>query len=150
MSKSDEKWYRGGLRFTCTQCGNCCTGPEGYVWVTREEIARIAAHLGREDEWLPKDTLRRVGFKYSLTERSNGDCVFLVHEPNGRRVCSIYPARPLQCRTWPFWDHNLKSPANWEQASQMCPGMNNGKTYNFVRIEEIRLRKSWKPGEQIL
>ena len=150
MANADEKWYQGGLRFTCTQCGNCCTGPEGYVWVTREEIARIAAHLGLPDNWLPKEHLRRVGFKFSLTEGSNGDCTFLRHEPNGRRVCSIYPVRPLQCRTWPFWDRNLKSPKTWAEAGEMCPGMNNGKTYNFVRIEEIRLKKTWEPGEQIL
>ena len=147
---SKEKWYQDGLRFTCTQCGNCCTGPEGYVWLTREEIRRIAEYLGREDNWLTDDELRRVGFKYSLTERSNGDCVFLHHEKGGRRVCSIYPVRPLQCRTWPFWSYNLKSPRQWAEAADMCPGMNNGKQYNFVRIEEIRLKKDWTPDEQIL
>ena len=32
-----EEWYEQGLRFGCTQCGNCCTGPEGAVWFTEEE-----------------------------------------------------------------------------------------------------------------
>ena len=142
-----EKWYKDGLRFTCTQCGNCCTGPPGYVWVTREEIRRIAKFLGRTDEWLPDDVLRRVGFKYSLTERSNGDCVYLVSK-NGKRMCSIYPVRPLQCRTWPFWDVNLKSPRAWaDAADNVCPGMNNGKLHSFEHIEKTRLRKSWDEGQ---
>ena len=39
----DEKpWFEKGLRFECTQCGNCCTGAPGYVWVNREEIAALA------------------------------------------------------------------------------------------------------------
>lgn len=143
-----EKWYQSGLRFECTGCGNCCTGAPGYVWVSTEEIARIAAYLDRKDGTLPPDKLRRVGFKYSLTERSNGDCVFLHSTGNGQRVCSIYPVRPLQCRTWPFWSQNLRSPRDWADAAEKCPGMNNGKTYNFVAIEELRLKKRWdRPTE---
>ena len=136
-----DKWYKGGLRFTCTQCGNCCTGAPGYVWVSREEIRRIARFLGRNDEWLPADQLRRVGFKYSLTERANSDCVFLVSAGDRKRTCSIYPVRPLQCRTWPFWSENLKSSDAWNRAALLCPGMNVGKHYSFVAVEELRVRK---------
>ena len=142
-----KKWYGGGLRFECTQCGRCCTGAPGYVWVTREEIGRISEFMGREDGWLAKDELRRVGFRYSLTEKPNGDCMFLVKRGNGERCCSIYPVRPLQCRTWPFWTQNLKSAGTWAEASLNCPGMNNGPEYGLAQIEAIRLRKSWEPGE---
>ncbi len=137
-----EKWYQEGLRFTCTECGNCCTGAPGYVWLTQEEIRRIAEFLEREDGWLPPETLRRVGFKYSLTEKSNGDCVFLQAE-DGKRRCSIYSVRPLQCRTWPFWTSNLKTPRDWAEAADTCPGMNNGKTHTYVQIETKRTQKSW-------
>ena len=30
-------WYEDGLRFSCSQCGNCCTGPPGAVWFTDNE-----------------------------------------------------------------------------------------------------------------
>jgi len=139
-----DKWYKGGLRFTCTGCGNCCTGAPGYVWVSREEIRRIAAFLDRDDGWLPRNQLHRVGFKYSLTEKPNGDCIFLQSNRNGQRICSIYPVRPLQCRTWPFWIVNLKSPDAWAEAAETCPGMNNGRPYDFEQIEELRLKKSWE------
>ncbi len=138
-----QKWYAEGLRFTCTECGNCCTGAPGYVWVTHEEIARIAKHLGRTDDWLPKELLRRVGFKHSLTEKGNGDCVFLVSDAQGKRRCSIYEVRPLQCRTWPFWTQNLKTPGDWATAGLTCPGINNGKHHDLVQIEITRTKKTW-------
>jgi len=138
-----DKWYKGGLRFSCIGCGNCCTGEPGYVWVTREEIRRIAAFWGHDDQWLPNEQLRRVGLRYSLTEKANGDCIFLQSNNNGKRGCSIYPVRPLQCRTWPFWTVNLKSVAAWREAGCNCPGMNNGTEYSFEEIEQIRLKKSW-------
>jgi hypothetical protein len=139
---SREKWYNDGLRFSCTQCGNCCSGDPGYVWATKEEVARIAAHLGRTDGRLGREHLRRVGLRYSLTERENGDCVFLKRE-NGKALCSIYPVRPLQCRTWPFWPELLESPQTWALAHKKCPGMNKGKHHDFVQIETIRAKRSW-------
>ena len=138
-----EKWYREGLKFTCTQCGNCCSGEPGYVWATREEIGKIAAFLGRTDGWLDPEHLRRVGLHYSLTEHPNGECIFLKRE-NGKSMCSIYPVRPLQCRTWPFWSENLKSEKTWNAlAESKCPGMNKGQSYDYVQIETRRTQRTW-------
>jgi len=137
-----KKWYTDGLKFTCTQCGNCCSGDPGYVWATKEEIRRISEFLGRTDGWLDRKHLRRVGFRYSLTERPDGDCIFLTRE-GGKTGCSIYSVRPLQCRTWPFWTTNLASANVWNDAGRSCPGMNNGRHYDFVQIEGIRTQKSW-------
>jgi Fe-S-cluster containining protein len=143
MADKKEKWYRAGLHFSCTQCGNCCTGAPGYVWVTPEEIDKIAAFLGRPGQGLSKEHLRRVRRKYSLTEHRNGDCCFLKTE-NGKRTCSIYPVRPLQCRTWPFWESNLDSPHDWNSAARGCPGMNRGREYDYVQIEVIRTAQAWE------
>jgi Fe-S-cluster containining protein len=137
-----DKWYAAGLAFECTQCGNCCSGEPGYVWVTKEEIRRIAEFLGRDDEWLDKAQLRRVGFRHSLTELTNGDCVFLKRA-DGKAMCSIYPVRPLQCRTWPFWSPVLKSPDSWNETATTCPGMNHGQRYDFVQIEPRRTQREW-------
>ncbi|MCA9080037.1 MAG: YkgJ family cysteine cluster protein, partial [Planctomycetaceae bacterium] len=40
-------WYHAGLPFSCTQCGDCCTGSPGFVWVTEDDIRAIAEHLDR-------------------------------------------------------------------------------------------------------
>ena len=42
---SAEPWYAGGLRFACTQCGNCCTGGPGFVWLTYADMLRTAGEL---------------------------------------------------------------------------------------------------------
>jgi len=44
-TQDQEAWYADGLRFNCTQCGNCCTGGPGFVWISVEEVVRLAAHL---------------------------------------------------------------------------------------------------------
>ena len=137
-------WYADGLKFKCTQCGNCCTGAPGYVFVTPEEIDAIAEFLGRPGRGLTKYHLRRVGRGYSLTENpDNYDCCFLNTTPDGKRTCSIYPVRPLQCRTWPFWDDNLDSPDAWDFAAQDCPGMNRGKSHDLVQIRVRLNARDW-------
>ena len=40
------EWYADGLRFSCTQCGNCCTGPPGAVWFNEDEGKAMADKVG--------------------------------------------------------------------------------------------------------
>lgn len=139
--KTKDKWYAAGLAFECQQSGNCCSGAPGYVWVTKAEIKAIADFLGKSKGWLGKEHLRRVGFRYSLTERRDGDCVFLQRHEGGCTTCKINPVKPTQCRAWPFWTYNLKSPDHWNEAARTCPGMNRGPVHTFVQIETQRLMK---------
>lgn len=129
-----------GLRFNCTMCGNCCTGPSGFVRFTEEEAQRLARRLGvTNEEFMERYTMTVEG-EPSLNEvrtEHGYDCVFLDREKiPGRAVCGVYEDRPTQCRTWPFWQSNLKNPRTWAKASKTCPGMNTGK---LVRPEEIRI-----------
>lgn len=134
-SEDETPWYAGGLAFECTQCGNCCSGPEtGFVWVDDSEIQALAEAMqmsDRLDEFERKFT-RRVGNRISLVEYSDGDCIFLDPKTRG---CSLYSARPTQCRTWPFWNSNLELPRDWAHAARSCPGCNKGRLYS---LEEIR------------
>jgi len=139
---ANVKWYKDGLKFSCTQCGNCCSGEPGYVWITKLEIRRVAGFLGRTDGFLDKKHLRRVGFRYSLTEKQGGDCIFLDRRGKTPR-CLIYPVRPLQCRTWPFWSGVLRSRADWVIAGKKCPGIGLGRHYAFDELEAIRTQKEW-------
>ncbi len=131
------RWYHEGLMFTCTQCGNCCTGTPGYVWTTVAERRRIAEFLDMDLEAFTARYAHRVGMKFSLNEVQDGanyDCVFLKLK-DGKRICTVYPVRPQQCRTWPFWSENLKTPDDWDLAAEDCPGMNHGAHHDFVQIE---------------
>jgi Fe-S-cluster containining protein len=133
MSEMAEPWYRDGLRFRCTMCGNCCTGAPGFVWVNDEELAAIAAHLGEPLHEVRARFSREVNGQRSLRERPNGDCVFWDRE----KGCTVYPARPRQCRTWPFWKSNVQTPEAWERTRQTCPGSGQGE---LVAAEEITRR----------
>lgn len=126
-----EPWYADGLAFACTGCGNCCTGAPGYVWVTDEEIAAIAAFREQPVSHVRLQATRPARGKTTLRDRFNGDCVYLDAET---RRCTIYPVRPKQCRTWPFWPETLRSPQTWAAAARGCPGIGRG---DFVPLEQI-------------
>ncbi|QDU25659.1 Flagellin N-methylase [Anatilimnocola aggregata] len=133
---SEQPWYHAGLQFECTQCGDCCTGAPGYVWVNSAEIADLAALVLPEDpEKFEELYVRRVGVRKSLKEFPNGDCVFFDTD---KRKCSVYGARPRQCKTWPFWDSNLRNEAAWQQTCEVCPGSGKGKLHQLGQIEEQR------------
>jgi len=135
-------WYDGGLHFECAQCGGCCSGPgEGYIWVTRPEIEIIADFLKISPGQLREKYLKRVGLRTTIIEdRPTKDCVFL-QDSAGRKICKVYPVRPSQCRSWPFWPNNLSSAGAWNKAAQKCPGINRGRRYSFEEIEKIRKKK---------
>ena len=130
-----EPWYKDGLRFECTQCGDCCTGAPGFVWVNQEEIDALAAKIGVSVDEFEKKYVRKIGIRRSLVEFPNGDCVFFDTE---KRNCSVYEARPRQCRTWPWWNSNLQSEKAWKETCEVCPGSGKGKLYSLEHIEEQR------------
>ncbi len=130
---SDQPWYAAGLAFECTRCGRCCTGEPGYVWVTAEQVAAIAEHLRLPFEEVWQRLTRPVGRRRSLRERANGECVFWDRQAG----CTIYPVRPPQCQTWPFWESNVATPQDWVRTSEQCPGCNRGPV---IPAEEITRR----------
>jgi uncharacterized protein len=137
-------WYIGGLHFECGQCGKCCSGPdEGYIWVTKEEIRFIADYLKISHDELAQKYLLRVGPRVTIIERRpENDCIFL-DVINGRKTCKIYPVRPNQCRTWPFWNSNLLNPTSWNRVAEKCGGINRGKCHSFAQIEQKKEQKQW-------
>lgn len=136
MSEPEAPWYRDGLAFECTRCGACCTGAPGYVWVGEEELRRLAGHLGLSPEAFAGRYVRRVGPRLSLVERPNGDCIFWDRGSG----CTVYPARPVQCRTWPFWPENLETPEDWSRTARRCPGSGRGRVYSLEEIEDSARR----------
>lgn len=122
MSNSSLPWYKEGLKFQCTECGKCCTGSPGYVMVTQEEMEAAAQFLGISLELFKKKYVRSLNNGYALIEKKtsegNYDCIFLQE-----KKCLIYPTRPKQCRTYPWWKENLNSEESWRLASHDCEGI---------------------------
>ena len=126
-------WYADGLRFQCTGCGGCCTGAPGYVWVNAQEIAALAEAVGLTVDEFEKQCVRQVGIRKSLKEFPNGDCVLF---DNQTRRCRAYEARPRQCRSWPFWYSNVKTPETWSETCRTCPGAGTGQLHSCETIQQ--------------
>ena len=117
--QENEPWYKNGLKFQCTECGRCCSGFPGAVWISKEETVAIANYLNITETEFLQDYTRLIDGKLSLVEREkNYECTFLK-----QNRCSIYPVRPKQCRTFPWWPQNLKSKKDWEEAALYCEGI---------------------------
>jgi hypothetical protein len=155
-SKSAQEWFDKsdptgdtdsgeiGLRFTCTQCGNCCTGPTGFVLFTDKEAQAMAKEVGVSKAQFYETYTRDTIVGRSLNENRTGfgyDCIFLTRdEKTGKTGCSVYKSRPEQCRTWPFWDSNLRTKRDWARASKGCPGMDSGELHPPRHIRLTRDR----------
>lgn len=109
------------------------------------EARAMAERLRISDDEFAERYTREAGAGPSLTERLGPrgyDCVFLDRESvPGKALCAVYEARPMQCRTWPFWPENLRSREHWDRAARSCPGMNTGKQHEpeFIRVTVERM-----------
>lgn len=79
----------------CTQCANCCRGLE--VSLNERDLQRLATHLGVPVGKVEAQYARR-GVKCDLAF-SHSPCVFLQDSR-----CSVYAARPADCREYPHLD----------------------------------------------
>lgn len=91
----------------------------------------MAEFLGIREREFVQRYVRKVNQRMSLIELPNGNCVFYD------QGCKIYPVRPSQCRTFPFWKEVLTNKTNWDRAAQECPGMNEGKHFSEEEIDAL-------------
>ncbi len=137
-------WYKDGLRFKCTECGKCCTGSPGNVWVSEQEMSSISKLLNISIELFKRKYVRQRNNRFALIEKKsqNNDCIFLKDNK-----CLIYQARPKQCRTFPWWRENLNSEDSWKSAAEDCEGINDkaplvplNEIEQMLQINDINLQ----------
>ncbi len=88
---------------SCLKCASFCCKLAGYVEVRRADIRRLAKHLGltvREFEERHIVEVTRKGEK--LIKSGYDTCQFLTED----RRCSVYSARPRDCREYICWDQH--------------------------------------------
>lgn len=128
-------WYSDGVRFSCTQCGKCCTGSPGSVWITEEEIGAMALFLKLTISDFKRLYVKKSSQRLMLVEKKseNHSCIFYKDQK-----CQVYAARPLQCRSYPFWQENIHSEKSWKETAKECEGISpDGSLVSFEEIEQF-------------
>ena len=130
-----KAWYGEGLRFQCQGSGKCCVsrGQYGYVYLDKEDRKKMATFLKvSEAEFIKTYCQVTEGYYHLRTYPKKTECLFLQENK-----CSVYEARPTQCRTWPFWPEVLNAKSWKKEVAQFCPGVDKGRLYSKKEIESI-------------
>ena len=119
------------MRFECQPgCTECCR-QRGFVYLSEDDIPRIAAFLGMERAAFERRYVFRTPRRARLRVPRDSTCHFLA-----AGGCSIHPAKPAQCRIFPFWPELVESRREWFKVARgYCRGIGQGP---LVQIEEAR------------
>jgi len=118
------------LRFACQPGCTACCQRRGFVYLTRDDLARAAAFLGMTAAVFEKRYIYRTKNLRRLRIPRGGQCRFLRADG-----CAIHPAKPTQCRIFPFWPELMKPVRKWRETAAWCPGIGQGE---LVQIETAR------------
>ncbi|MDR2842692.1 MAG: YkgJ family cysteine cluster protein [Spirochaetaceae bacterium] len=129
-----EPFYANGLHFSCRRCSQCCRVDPGYVFLSETDATALSDKLGMKKHEFMQVYCRWVDLggakkQLSLKETSAYDCIFW------KGACTVYDARPLACKTYPFWQSMLVSKDVWDAASSYCPGCGSGELFDRNVIE---------------
>ena len=143
MNQTDKKpFYEQGLHFSCKRCSDCCRLGPGYVFLSRNDLQLLAEGLQIEYTAVMKKYCRWAPgtgreMLLSLREKPGFDCIFW------QDGCSVYQYRPLQCRTFPFWESTLSTLKTWKDLS--CPGTGSGTLHSREYIETCLAQRKAEP-----
>lgn len=128
------------FRFECARCSACCRHDPGFVFLSEEDLGSLLAHAGMGRDAFIEAHCRWVdrgdGEVLSLREKPGYDCEFW----DGG--CTVYEARPLQCRTYPFWPSLIATPGAWEAEALSCPGIGRGPARTQGEAEALAATRS--------
>lgn len=128
-----EKFWEKGIRFECQGTGQCCTsrGGYGFVYLSLKDRQVFAKYFKLSTRDFTRKYCAKTGGWYHLKEFRK-ECRFLED-----KKCTVYEARPTQCRTWPFWPENMNARAWNRDVVAFCPGVGKGKTYSAPEISKL-------------
>jgi len=120
------------LRFECQRgCINCCN-QSGYVYLTEDDLTRAAKFVSMARDAFERKYVYRTRHQLRFRKPRDRQCPFLLD--NG---CSIHPAKPTQCRTFPFWPELVEDREEWKRAGRFCPGIGKGPLIQIGSALEI-------------
>lgn len=118
------------IQFACQPgCTKCCE-QQGFVYLTEADILRLADYLGMKPAAFEKQYVFRTRNKRRLRVPRHAQCSFLKSDG-----CAVHPAKPTQCRTFPWWPELVGSAREWHKTAKWCPGIGKGQ---LISIEKAR------------
>ena len=122
------------IRFKCQGSGNCCVsrGSYGFVYLSNQDIKKLSGYFSISNkQFVDKFCDRTDGYLHLKEINKNGNCQFL----EGTK-CKVYRARPIACKSWPFWNENMNAKVWNKEVIKFCPGIGKGKTISSNIIKE--------------
>jgi Fe-S-cluster containining protein len=120
------------LQFQCQPGCTACCNQKGYVYLTEDDLLRAAAYVGMSAQAFEARYIYRTKNVLRFRKPRGSQCHFLKTDG-----CSIHPAKPTQCRTFPFWPELVQNRANWAWTARTCPGINQGELIQIGEALEI-------------
>jgi uncharacterized protein len=122
-----------GLRFACQPgCTKCCD-THGFVYITPDDLVRIAAYLGMTASDFEAKYVFRTRHLLRLRKPRRSQCHFLTESG-----CSVHAVKPAQCRLYPFWPELVAYRDIWEyEGTRRCPGIGKGELVQIGTAMEI-------------
>jgi len=140
--------FKDGIKFECQNSGNCCVSRNsyGYVYLSTNDIKRFSKFFNLSFEDFELKYCQTTDGYIHLTEKKNlnGKCIFLKNNK-----CTVYKSRPMQCRTWPFWNENMNAKIWNEDIAINCPGIGKGKKIRSDIIDKY-LKEDYENEKSIL
>jgi uncharacterized protein len=116
-----------GRRFECQPGCTACCDQQGFVYLTENDVTRIAAHLNMSEAEFERRYIYRTKNLLRLRVPKMSQCYFL--RDGG---CSIHVVKPVQCRAFPYWPELVDDTKEWFKTAAYCPGIGKGE---LVQIE---------------
>ena len=100
------------------------------MYLSDDDIDRAARFLGLTAGEFERRYVFRTRNRARLRVPRDANCHFLFEGG-----CSIHPAKPTQCRIFPFWPELVESRREWRKTARYCPGIGQGP---LIQIADAR------------
>jgi len=120
------------LQFECQRGCIACCDQDGFVYLTESDLKRAAEFTGMSARAFEKKYVYRTRRTLRFRKPRDKQCPFL--EGHG---CTIHPAKPTQCRTFPFWPELVEDRVAWNRTARFCPGIGKGPLIQISKAMEI-------------
>lgn len=122
MSRVKKTEPVDGLHFSCVKgCTNCCD-QKGFVYLSETDLQKAAKFTRLTVKEFESKYVYRTKHLIRLRKPQNSQCHFLMDGG-----CAIHPAKPTQCRLFPFWPEYVSDQKEWKQLGKICPGIGTGE-----------------------